>query len=976
MLSVLLTGWLLLTAANTVVQRILQKAADQAQQASQSEIEHFLQVPDLLLNYVLDAIANQYVDVDELESFQTLLWNTPGRGELLAFSSLYFANPEGDLIGLGSRNLEWPLRAWTFSLSSPDTDNRYAIYKPTLDGRLGVQDRRLNEFNASNRPWYVAAVKAEGAAVWSDMYIDFESGQSALSRAQASYNGLGQLRGVVGVDMHLRHLQNFLDALPLSANGEMFLVDADGVLVAATAHAPESYAEPQGKPLEASLLRFSSLAARQVKDDLGGFARVDEPYRKQLTLDGERGFLYVTPVGREHGLHWSLGIFLPNSDFVGSLMSQAMRLLPMIALVILASCAVITGFLYLIVRPLKQLRNGALRISTGEFDVPIDTQCRNEIGDLARSIDQMRDRLKRSFGALDKQRREAQTTLSSIADGVLAIDQQRQVTYINPVACRLLGVEQAEVAGAPIDSILRATDLSTGEPITCERIVESMGSKPAFAGELMLSDPQGKTTHPVYCKFAFVASEIDENGGAVAIFSDLTSEQQLKAELVHQATHDDLTQLYNRREFKRRLDAAIASTKKGSCKHALCYIDLDQFKIVNDYSGHGAGDEMLRQVARLLKERTRHGDTIARLGGDEFGVLMENCTLDVAETTIEQLRSGIADFRFFWEGQSYTPGMSAGLVGIDESTISVMTAMRDADSACYIAKEAGRNRFHTVRPDNKALAQRREQIQSLELINRALDDERFVLYAQSIEPTVLTDAPPELHVEILLRMRSVSGEIITPDNFLPAAEQFGLGSRIDRWVVRAALQWVSRYAGENNTPCLFSINLSGQSLGDTNFLDFIANELEQSAVPKHWLCFEITETAAIADMGSALKLIQTLRECGCKLALDDFGSGLSSFAYLKNLPVDYLKIDGQFVRNMLDDPLDLAMVRSINDIGQTMGMKTIAEFVECDAARHQLKLLGVDFVQGYLFSVPKPLDEIYGAQLNELTAAHRWHTAT
>ena len=971
-LTVLLTNLLLLGAAKSVVDRVLQKAANQAQQAAQNEIEFFLRTPDVLLSYVSSAINSRFVDANDVESFQSLLWNTPGRGHLIPFSSVYYATSQGELIGLGSRNLEWPLLDWTFSLSTAKTDNKYTIIDPTGDGMLSERRLKLDTFDARLRPWFIKASASRGTATWSDLYTDFESGNLTLSRAQASFDKRGNMQGVVGVDMHIRHLKNYLEAQPLSANGEMFLVDSEGLLLAAAAPSQRSIVEWAGLPMQTSQLRFSTLTAHHVDEDLGGFSKIISPYRKRIKLDGEPGFLYIAPVGHEHGLQWALGIFLPESDYLGSIAAHAKRVVPMIILIVVAGCAIVTGFIHLIVKPLKQLRRNALLISEGEFDVAIDTSYQNESGDIARAVDYMRKRLKQSFTELDEQKRLAETTLNSIADGVLAIDTDRKVTHINPVACQLLNVTFDDVLGTPVETLFKAIDYNSGTPLSSRYFLDALRRDKSFSKELLLSDSQGQT-HPVHCRISYITTELNEKNGAVAIFSDLTEEQRLRAELVYQATHDDLTKLSNRRGFETRLSQAISSAKSSSDTHALCFIDLDQFKIINDTSGHRAGDEILRQIARILKDRTGEDDTIARLGGDEFGVLLERCTLAEAEAKIEKLRSGIANFRFCWKEHPYSLAMSAGLVSIDESTVSVMTVMRDADNACYIAKDSGKNRVHVARADNHALAHRRDQIRLLEQVNLALEEDRFVLYAQRIESTAPTETDTALRIEILLRMRGETNEIILPDTFLPAAEQFGLCSRIDRWVVHNTLKWIDQYSNLKISPDRYSINLSGQSLGETNFLKFMLDELDQCNVPKNWLCFEITETAAIADMGKALKLMHALREQGCKLALDDFGSGLSSFGYLKHLPLDYLKIDGQFIRDMLDNPLDLAMVRSINDIGQTMSMKTIAEFVDCEAARQQLQLLGVDFVQGYLLGEPHPLDDYLISTLSPLSTGNTQH---
>ena len=703
-LSVLLTCVLLVSAAGGVVQRILQKTADQAQQATQSELEHFLKAPDILLNYVEDAVVNEYVDSDDVESLQSLLWNTPGRGDQIAFSSIYYSTPKGELIGLGSRNLDWPLLDWTFSLSTAETDGNYTIVDPTRDGKLSESRVERGKFDARQRPWFKAASAASnGAAVWSDLYADFESGKLSLSRTQAIVDNNGQVRGVAGVDMHLRHIQNFLQALPLSANGEMFLVDSRGVLLASHAPHAEFYAADQGGYIQESNLRFSTLAARHVIQEFGGFENINAPYRRYLTLNGEKGYLLVAPISRERGLTWSLGIFLPESDYLGSVAALAMRLVPMIILIIVTGCAIVTGFLYLIVRPGKQLIETALRISRGEFDADIALDSRNEIGQLARAIHLMRQRLKRSFSELEKQKRLAETTLNSIADGVLAINADREITYVNPVACKLLGAELHNVAGKCIDTVLLATEFATGKPLATECFADALAARQGFNKELVLTDSNG-VNHPVYCRFSIIAPDSDESTGAVATLSDLTEEQRLKSELIYQATHDDLTQLSNRRWFEQRLQELIVSAANGSETHALCYIDLDQFKVVNDSSGHQAGDELLRQIANLLHRELLPKDSLARLGGDEFGVLIEHATLYEAEAVIEQMRSSVDNFRFSWKERSFSLGMSAGIVPIDMSTTSVVTAMRDADNACYIAKDAGRNRIHVTHTDNHSLS--------------------------------------------------------------------------------------------------------------------------------------------------------------------------------------------------------------------------------------------------------------------------------
>jgi len=431
--------------------------------------------------------------------------------------------------------------------------------------------------------------------------------------------------------------------------------------------------------------------------------------------------------------------------------------------------------------------------------------------------------------------------------------------------------------------------------------------------------------------------------------------KQTEAQLTFYASHDALTGLVNRREFERRTERLLSTVKQAKYEHALCFMDLDQFKVINDTSGHVAGDEMLRQVSSVLQNVVRKRDTLARLGGDEFGVLMEHCALDDAHRVAASLQKAIQDYQFVWEDHLFKVGVSIGLVPITESTSSLSLLLRDADAACYIAKDKGRNRIHVYHPDDLETNLRHGEMQWVTRLSQALEENRFCLYAQAIEPL---NGSSDLHYELLLRMIDSKGEIIPPGAFLPAAERYNLITKVDFWVIEHAFSLLK------NNPLFLekinfcSINLSGQSLTEPDMLEFIIGQLDNSKIDGTKICFEITETAAISNLSIAMKFITTLAEQGCLFALDDFGSGLSSFAYLKNLPVDYLKIDGMFVKDIVDDPIDHAMVKSINEIGHVMGMKTIAEFVENDVIKGMLKEIGVNYVQGYGIGKPQPFQEI------------------
>ncbi len=443
--------------------------------------------------------------------------------------------------------------------------------------------------------------------------------------------------------------------------------------------------------------------------------------------------------------------------------------------------------------------------------------------------------------------------------------------------------------------------------------------------------------------------------GAVLIFHDVSDARRHADEMTFQATHDPLTGLVNRGEFERRIQKAIDNTGDLGNQHALAYLDLDKFKIVNDTCGHAAGDELLKQITGLLRVVLRANDTLARLGGDEFGVLLESCPPYFAIQVAENLRSIIGDFHFSWEDQVFSIGVSIGLVnfgGNDPQQFGCDELLRTADTACYAAKDLGRNRIHIFEPNDEAVNRRFGEIDWYSKICSAIAGNRLVLYSQKILSINGFHAYHE-HVEFLVRIAAKDGTIVPPMAFIPTAERYGLMPEIDRKVVQMAFNYIS--CQENAATSLFSINLSGATLNDERALQYIFDQMATSAIPPECICFEITETAAITNLLNARAFIVTLRKKGCKFALDDFGSGMSSFAYLKHLPIDFLKIDGAFVKDIVRDSIDAAMVESINNIGHVMGLKTIAEFVENDAILEKLQLMGVDYVQGFGIGRPEPL---------------------
>ncbi len=553
--------------------------------------------------------------------------------------------------------------------------------------------------------------------------------------------------------------------------------------------------------------------------------------------------------------------------------------------------------------------------------------------------------------ALFREKESAQITLQSIGDGVITTDANCNVEYVNPVAEELSGWKVDDASGRPIDEVFRGFHEETCEPlenplavaIRRDRSIKSV--RPTLlirrdGNELYIES----TASPIRDGKGNVT-------GGVLVFHDVSESRELNRRLSYHASHDILTGLVNRREFENRLERALKSARARETSYALCYLDLDQFKIVNDSCGHNAGDALLSQLGPLLKSKIRWRDTLARLGGDEFGVLLESCTLDEAMQSAESLRKTVSEYKFKWDDRSFRLGVSIGVVPITADNDDVASLLSAADSACAAAKEAGRNRIHSFQENDIDLMRRRREMQWAARINNALEEGRFELFRQTIQP--LQSSEDGAHYEILLRMRDENGGVISPGLFIEAAERYSITPNIDRWVIRSAFRWLVSEADERERLALCSINLSGQSLGDEKFLPFVIDQFQMSGLDATKVCFEITETAAIASYSQANRFINALKDLGCKFALDDFGTGLSSFGYLKHFPVDYLKIDGSFVKEILHDPIDREMVRSINEIGHLTGKQTIAEFAENEEIITMLRGMGVDYAQGFGVAEPK-----------------------
>ena len=575
--------------------------------------------------------------------------------------------------------------------------------------------------------------------------------------------------------------------------------------------------------------------------------------------------------------------------------------------------------------------------------------------DLERKVQERTGQLAQANDVLRAEKELFRVTLASIADAVITTDATAGITYLNAVAERLTGWEDFTARGRRLGDVFRILDEVTRAP--CEDPVARCLRGDATVGQanrcLLISRDQRELNIDMSLASIRDSDSEGDSIGVVLVFRDVTQERKLAQQLSHQATHDTLTGLVNRPEFERRLSHLLESANPHA-PHALLYLDLDQFKVVNDTCGHAAGDDLLRKISSLLRTKLRARDTLARLGGDEFGVLLEHCSATEAERIANSLRELLQGFRFGWNDTSFTIGVSIGLVPITQAGETLAGVFSAADSSCYAAKEKGRNRVHVYQAGDTMLAQRDGEMRWMPRIQQALADERFRLYYQPIVP-VDSDAPDGVHGEILLRMLDEAGHIVLPGAFLPAAERYGLMLGLDRWVVRKSLEALSAVPKIDGN-VTFSINISRQSLGAAEFLGFVTDQIAATRVAPGKLCFEITETSAVADLTHALSFIDTLKGLGCRFALDDFGTGLSSFSYLKTLPVDYLKIDGGFVTGIVGDDIDQAMVEAVHHVGHMMGLKTVAEWVESREILLKLRQIGVNYGQGYALGYPQPLD--------------------
>ncbi|TCV87340.1 EAL domain-containing protein [Sulfurirhabdus autotrophica] len=552
--------------------------------------------------------------------------------------------------------------------------------------------------------------------------------------------------------------------------------------------------------------------------------------------------------------------------------------------------------------------------------------------------------------------------VDSSGEGIFSVDVDLHCTFANQAAASILGYKSEDLIGQHIHTLFHSKqedgNLLPIEDIPIYKVISSgLGME---ANEVFWN----RNGHAIPVQYQ--CNPIHESGsvsGAVVVFRNVSEARATAKKLDYLATHDALTGQLNRHAFEQRLANVIKHAYEDEFNHVLCYIDLDQFKIVNDTCGHAAGDELLRQLSEMIQNNLRRTDIFARLGGDEFGLLFANCPMEKAKVLAQELLSRISEYRFSWNNKLFSLGASIGMAELNRHIPDTSTAMSAVDAACYVAKERGRNRLHIYQANDLDLNQRHMEIEWVARIKTALNEDRFFLMAQSI---VLVDQPhvQHQHMELLLRMYDEEGKIINPGSFIPAAERYGLMTEVDKWVVKEALKQLTLHPQYLQQIVHCCINLSGQSISDEKFLAFLLEQLAQHPAAAKHLCLEITETAAVTNLSHASQFMRSIKEKGCSFSLDDFGSGMSSFAYLKNLPVDFLKIDGNFVRDINHDKVDYAMVEAIHRVGNVMGIKTIAEFVENNLILGHLKDIGVDCAQGFGIHKPEPLDKFLSKTIN------------
>ena len=606
---------------------------------------------------------------------------------------------------------------------------------------------------------------------------------------------------------------------------------------------------------------------------------------------------------------------------------------------------------------IKIADNATLPSASVEHSAQLQSSTAKELttAELEKKLKDQQQALQQAHEELNIERDFIRATMKSLHEGVIVTDLDSVIYYTNPAIDDLLKTQPKANTNKSINDILI---LKTDESLPIELTnINNTTIETDLQVAFIEQEDGSKST--IEWSRTFITNKEAERLGLVFTINDITTAYNLNNQLKHQASHDTLTGLLNRREFDRRLLNCLTGTQEANIRHSLIFIDLDQFKTVNDSCGHLAGDQLLRQLSSIMSPLVRGRDTLARLGGDEFAILLEACPKNAALKVANEVLSTIQKFRFTCDNKTFNIGASMGIAHFSSGPQTENDPLIVADAACYKAKEEGRNCIIEMDISNVQHPPDIPQhhIQWVNRLNTALNNDQFFLYQQKIVPTN-PGAGEFLHYEVLLRIKDEHGRLISPGAFLPPAERYGLIHRIDHWVIKNTLKWLHEHPNVLAKTKLCSINLSGVSLSDENLSSYVTQHLKQYAIDCNKICFEITESSAIQNLALAFEFIQNMHELGCSFSLDDFGTGMSSFSYLKQLPVNHLKIDGSFIRHIDTDPIDLAMTRSINEIGHVMGMSTMAEFVESEEIFQLLRQLGVDYAQGYHIAKPAPLNEL------------------
>lgn len=869
------------------------------------------------------------------------------------------------------------------------TEDQVTRMYPKLDLSHLPSDFRITEFffYSNARP----DKNPERNTTWSRVYDDL-AGQGLLVSAIAPvYTNTDAFIGIVGIDFKLSDLAKRIESINFGAVSYSFLIDGSGRAIAFPAQAYRDVLDREP-------------AAGEFGTDLN---LVDGPFTELFMAmrNAEQGFTRIvtdtmdkyvaySPV---EGTDWSLGTVIAADvvfESVAPMHAQMVReskhfvvtrLLPF-SLLILVVVTLIGFFLtYRFLAPLRQLTEAAHDIGRQNWDTPLPTDDPNEVGLLAKTIrgmaDQLRDLINNLEQRVETRTSELQSALNdrerlekrfrlafqSTPIGMGLVESDGEIIDANPALTKMLGA--ADVGSSSLGTLL---DLVVNE----ERDLMQ-----AFLGELSELDDDDSTRlfdcelcDGQIIKANLTMTPVRNDGEALDYFvlhvHDVTETHLLTRRLETQANYDDLTGLLNRRAFDLELEDAYTAAENGKPPSYLLYADLDQFKVVNDTSGHTAGDELLKRVSDLMKSCVRSEDIVSRTGGDEFAFILHECPMQAASKVSEKIRAAVEEFRFNWGEECYRIGISIGAVPVLPTAGTVDEIQQMADGACYKAKEGGRNQVHVVEePERSTLLENRGEGRWAQRLREAMDKKRFVLYGQLIQSAHESEKEDgRAQIEVLLRMRDpIKRRLITPGAFLPAAERYGLSTQLDLWVVKSLLDTLFVYQHTGTDLASYWVNLSGASVGDARFGEFLLSTMATSPLPRGTVNFEITETAVIRNIDAAQNLIASLQDMGCMFALDDFGKGLSSFAYLKKLPIDRLKIDGMFVRDIVDDEADRLFVKSIIDIAHSLNLKTTAEFVENESILNAVRDLGVDYVQGFGIHRPELLaPQFPGVQLLSL----------